>query len=156
MRTVFRGLARTLPAGSAMLMLAACSSATAPTAPEAKAATMATQTRVPSSSGIIRGLVVDPANRPVANAVVECMSDAQCTLFADVSAQDGPDQGVKTNANGFYELKVSRSGGGGFFLSASALGYEIQRQEVRLPDSACTWDQPKCAITVNFTLTPAG
>ena len=155
MRTLLRGLGRTLPAGSAMLMLAACGSTPAPTAANVAAATTATGTQVVSSSVVVRGLVVDPANRPLANANVECMSNAQCTSPGDVSAQDGPDHGVTTNANGFYQLIVTPSGGVRFLVDASARGYGIQWQDVRLPDPACTWDQPKCAITVNFTLTPA-
>jgi len=154
MRTVFRALGRTLPAGSAMLLLAACGTTPAPTASEAVTATKAAE-QVASASGIVRGFVVDPANRPVANANVECASNAHCTLFSEVTAQDGADQGVRTNANGFYQMKVSRSGEGGFLLNASARGYGIEWQEVRLPDASCTWDQPGCAIDLNFTLTPA-
>ncbi len=154
MRMVFRALGRTLPVGSAMLMLAACGTTPAPTTAEAVTATKTTE-QVASASGIVRGIVVDPANRPVANANIECASNAQCTLFSDVSAQDGADQGVRTNANGYYQLKVSRSGEGAFLLNATARGYGIEWREVQLPDPACTWDQPGCAITLNFTLNPA-
>lgn len=154
MRTVFQALGRALPVGPAMLMLAACGSTTAPTAPAAVTATVAKEA-APSASAIVRGQVVDLANRPVANANVECTSDAQCTLAGDVAAQDGPDQGVKTNANGFYQMRVSRSGGVAFILNASARGFGVVWREVQLPDPTCTWDQPGCAVTVNFTLTPA-
>ncbi len=149
MRTLLGGLGRTLSAGAATLVLAACGSTTTPTA----AGAAATQTQS-SASFTIRGVVVDQANRPVAGANVECASDAQCTLFADVSVQDGADQGVKTNADGSYALVVSRSGGGWFMMDASALGYGIVWQKVQAPDPACTWDKPSCAVTQNFTLPP--
>jgi hypothetical protein len=154
MRTVFQALGRALPAGSAMLVLAACGSSSVPTAPAAAVTTAVAKEAAPTASATVRGQVVDLANRPLANANVECSSNAQCTLAGEVIAQDGPDQGVKTNANGFYQMRVSRSGGGAFLLNASARGFGIVWHEVQLPDPTCTWDQPGCAVTVNFTLTP--
>ncbi len=151
MRTISWELGRTLSAGAAMLVLAACSSTATSTAPDPAPAA---QTQQPSASFTIRGVVVDQANRPVAGANVECASDAQCTLFTDVSAQDGADQGVKTKADGSYELIVSRSGGGMFLMDASAFGYGIVWQNVQAPDPACIWNKPSCVVTQNFTLPP--
>lgn len=157
MRMVLRGIGRALPAGSVMLLLAACGSTPAPTTAGAVAVTAerADGDTLPMSSAIVRGLVVDSANRPVAGANVECSSDAQCKLFTDVSAQDGIDQGVKTNANGTYVMIVSHAGTSGFLLNASARGFALVWQDVRMPGPSCSWDQPGCSLTVNFTLTSA-
>ena len=158
MRKALRRLAPTLPAAVAGLLLAACSSTSAPTAADTAAATAAVTAAAiaPSSSSVVvRGLVSDAANRPLAGANVECASNAQCRRFADVSAQDGPDDGVKTDANGRYEMIVSPSTDGSFLLNASAFGFDIVWRSVEPPDPACSWDQARCAITVDFTLSPA-
>lgn len=156
MRSAARVAAWMGSAGSAMLMLAACSSTPLPTAASTTAATATVKgAQVVPSSGVIRGQVTDAAGRPLVGANVECTSNAQCTLYGDVSAQDGVDQGVKTNANGYYQLKLTRAGEGAFSVNASAAGYQIQWRDVQLPDPACTWDQPGCGVTVNFALTVA-
>lgn len=152
MRTVLKQLGRVLPAGSAFLLLAACGSTPAPTATEAVAATSATAAGQPSSV-IVSGLVVDSSNRPLASAIVECMGNLQCTGIGEVAAQDGGDFNVKTDANGFYKLIVTGRGAGNF-LGASAKGYQVAWRALQLPDPACTSDQPGCAVSVNFTLTP--
>ncbi len=162
MRRTLRRLSLTLPAGAAALLLAACSSSTPmpsaadpPAASTTSVASTAGSTQQPTASALLRGLVVDSANRPVANANVECASNAQCRRFADVSVQDGPDDGVKTNAEGRYEMIVSPQADGAFLLDASAFGFGIVWRTVALPSPACSWDQARCALTVNFTLSPA-
>ncbi len=155
MRSAVRMAAWMGAAGPAVLMLA-CSNTPSPTA----ASTVATSATVKGaqvvpSSGVIRGQVTDVAGRPLAGANVECTSNAQCTLYGDVSAQDGVDQGVKTNANGYYQLKLTRAGEGAFSVNASAAGYQIQWRDVQLPDPACSWDQPSCTVTLNFALAAA-
>lgn len=144
-----RGLVRTLPA-PALLLLAACGSETGPAV---MAPPMATE--LPPSSGTVRGLVVDPANRPVPNARVECTSNADCVQYNKVTAEHHErDSMATTNAQGSYRLTVAPTARGGFLLTASARGYSPAWQTVELPDPACTWDQPRCSVTVNFTLTP--
>ncbi len=159
MRKALRPLLPTLAVAGAALLLAACSSTSAPTAadpPAATARTVAAAASVPPSpSALIRGLVVDAANRPVPSANVECASNAQCRRYAEVSAQDGPDDGVKTDASGRYVMVVSPSTNGSFLLGASAFGYGIVWRSAPLPDPACSWDQARCALTVNFALNPA-
>ncbi len=156
MRSTLRGAGWMVAAGSAILMLASCSSTPLPTSSGTAAATTTVKgAQVVPSSGVIRGQVTDAAGRPLAGANVECTSNAQCTLYGDVSAQDGVDQGVKTNANGYYQLKLTRAGEGPFSVNASAAGYQIQWRDVQLPDPACTWDQPSCTLTLNFALVVA-
>jgi hypothetical protein len=103
-------------------------------------------------------VVVDSSNRPVARANVECMgSNVVCMgPRSEVSAEDGPDHGVKTRGDGSYELVVVASGStaGGILLNANAKGFQIEWRQVTIPDAACTFGQARCAITLNFTLTP--
>src|SRR5512138_1211420 len=126
MGKAFRRLALRLAAGAAALWVAACGSSSAPTAadpPTVRTATSVAGTQAvqqPTASALIRGRVLDGAGRPVANAMVECASNNECTRFADVSAQDGPDDGVLTDANGVYQIKIARSGDGAFLMGASA------------------------------------
>ncbi len=148
MSSVLRWLGRTLPAGAAALVLAACSNGS----PMPSSASAVSPPSPRTVSGIVHGWVVDTANRPVANANIECASNAQCTLFGDISAQDGRDQGVKTDAKGYYELVLSPTGPSPFLMNASARGYGIVWQKVALPDAGCTFDQSRCAMTLNFTL----
>lgn len=145
-----RGLARALPVASAFLF-AACGSETGP----AVVAPPSAIQQLASSSGTVRGLVVDPANRPVPNARVECTSDADCVQYGELSAEHHDrDSMATTNAQGSYRLTVAPTAEGGFLLTASARGYSPAWQTVELPDPGCTWDQPRCSVTVNFTLTP--
>jgi hypothetical protein len=145
--------------GSAMLILAACGGGSTPTAagPVAETKTTTFTAAEPTSSVLVSGVVVDSSNRPVAGAEVECVGgNVSCTgSRTDVSAEDGPDFGVKTHADGSYQLVVVASGGseGGFLLNASAGGYQVEWQRLSVPDAACTSDQARCAITQNFTLT---
>ncbi len=151
MATAWRGTGRISAAGMAALTLAACGSTHAPTAAEPVAAAQVQG----AASGVVRGLVVDSASRPVAGANVECASNAHCRRYSDVSTQDGIDEGVKTDAHGFYQLIVTPSGTGGFLLNASARGFGVAWSEVQLPDAACSWSQSNCVTTLNFTLSPS-
>jgi len=164
MPTLFRGLGRALPAASAILALAACGDSMTATAPSAIQRPTATKAVAPTaapqqaSSVLVRGSVVDLANRPVVNANVECMgSNVKCMgQGIDVGAQDGPDSGVKTDASGAYALVVTQSGGlaGGFLLDANARGFQIVWRQLAVPSATCTPDQPSCTIILNFTLSP--
>jgi hypothetical protein len=156
MRTVLRRLGQTLPAAAAMLTFVACGSTT-PTAATAAATTVQPLASSSAPSSItVQGTVVDSANRPLSNIEVECMGDVQCAPFGtQVSEQDGPDHGVKTNADGAYLIVATHAGSGGTFLmGASGLGYEVQFRNVAFPASACSSDQAGCAVSVNFALTP--
>jgi hypothetical protein len=157
MSKVLRRLWPVVPILMAAMMVAACSSTPSPTATDAPSTTTAVAAAgLPASASVlIRGAVFDSSNRPVANANVECASNAQCRRFGDVSTQDGPDDGVRTDANGRYALIVTPTGGGQFLLNASARGYGIVWHELELPDPACSWAQARCALTQNFTLTVA-
>jgi hypothetical protein len=146
-------LERTLPVLSAALLLAACSSTPSPTTADSSVPAAASQT--PAASALIRGWVLDSSNRPLANANVECASNAQCRRFGDVSAQDGPDDGVRTDAHGYYALVVTPMAGSRFLLNASARGYGIVWHTIDVPDATCSWDQARCALTQNFTLAVA-
>ena len=162
MHTFFRQLGRALPAGSVMLMMAACSdSTTAPTTADAMSAKTAATTTATAAqeaaSVLVSGTVVDSSNRPLAGAVVECMAELNCKGFGDVSEQDGGDFNVATNANGVYRIIVERSAGStgdSFTLHASARAHQTAFESARIPDPACTPDQARCAVTVNFKLTP--
>lgn len=144
----------TLPALTA-LALAACSSNTAsPTGATATAASAAAE-QVPASSILVQGTVVDSAGHPMA-AQVECMGDVQCVAAgSQVIQQDGPDDGVKTNAAGAYTLLVRRTGSSDrFMMNATARSYEMMIREVAYPDATCTSDRSDCVVTINFTLAP--
>ncbi len=146
MRAVMSVLTRLLSGVVAMLTLAACGTP-APTTGSAPA----TEFEASAASVIIRGSVVDSANRPVANAQVTCASP-QCTLLLELGAAHHTwVQGTATNASGSYEMRV-RAGQASFLVSASARGYETQLREARLPNAACRWDQPGCSISLSFTL----
>jgi len=159
MSTILRRLGQTLPATMTALLLGACggSSATSPTAAPAVSAakTVATAEEIPSSI-TVQGTVVDSSNRPVANVEVECMGDVQCAAFGNqVSQQDGPDNGVRTNAAGAYRIiATARSSGVRFLMGASGLGYEVSIHETAFPASFCTSDQAGCSVALDFTLTP--
>jgi hypothetical protein len=144
-----------LPAALGALALGACSGKVAsPTAVTPQLTAIAEQQ--PTYSITVQGQVVDSANQPVANAEVECMGDVQCGPFgAQVTQEDGPDDGVKTNAAGAYLIVVKRFGGGGpFSMSASARGFEPTVQQSAFPDPTCSSDRAGCAVTLNFTLVP--
>jgi hypothetical protein len=154
MRMVGR-LGWTLPAAVTALALAACSSNTAsPTGATAAAATAAAE-QLPAASMIVQGTVVDAAGRPMA-AQVECMGDVQCVAFgSQVIQQDGPDDGVKTNAAGGYVMVVRRTGTSDrFLMNATAKSYEMMIRDVAFADPSCTADRSDCVVNVNFTLAP--
>jgi hypothetical protein len=155
MSTVLGRLGRTLPAAVTALILGACSNSTSPTAATGPVATAAAEQQ-PASSITVQGMVADSSNRPLTFAQVECTGDVQCLPpGAQVSAQDGPDDGVKTNAAGAYVIVVRRTGASNrFLMSATARGYEPSIREVAMADPTCRSDRADCAVTLDFTLAP--
>ena len=165
MRAMLRRLGRTLPAGSAILILAACGSASTPTGPaEGVAATKPAAAATDAAAAVpasitVRGTVVDSSNRRLANATVECPGDdVSCAgPLSQVTAEGHGHRVTTTGADGSYEIvATSRSGGatGRFLMNANGRGYQVAWRQVEWPDPACTSDQARCAITVNFSLTP--
>ncbi|MFN8090793.1 MAG: hypothetical protein U0599_00900 [Vicinamibacteria bacterium] len=117
MSAVLDRLGRAMPVAAAMVFAAACGggSAASPTATTQAASAIAESS--PTYSILVVGTVTDSSSRPVAGAQVECMGGVTCkSSNAQVIEQDGPDDGVKTNAAGTYSMVVSRSGSGGRFL----------------------------------------
>lgn len=155
MSTFLGRVGRMVPAAVAALVLGACSNSASPTAATGAVATAVAEQQ-PESSIIVQGTVVDPSNRPMTFAQVECMGDVQCRPFgAQTIQQDGPDDGVKTNAAGAYLMVVKRTGASDrFMISASARGYELMIREVGFADPTCSSDRADCTLTVNFTLAP--
>jgi hypothetical protein len=151
-------LGRTIPLAVTALLLGACGNGASPTAatgpvmPGAVAAAGEQQT----ASMTVQGRVVDSSSRPLTFAQVECMGDVQCVPFgAQVIAQDGPDDGVKTNAAGAYLMVVRRTGASNrFLMSATAKGYELRFREVAFAAPTCSSDRAGCTVTVDFTLAP--
>jgi hypothetical protein len=160
MDTVVWRVGQALSVGSMALMLAACGGSSMPTAadPAAAAKTTTVAEAAPTASMLVSGVVVDSSGHPVAGADIECMgTNLSCAdPKLEVIAQDGPDQSVKTRADGTYQVRmvVSGSAAGPFLMSAHAAGYEVDWRQVSFPDPACGSDQPGCAVTANFTLTP--
>jgi ABC-type phosphate transport system substrate-binding protein len=155
MKTTLQRLGRALAAGSAALTLAACGGETSvPSAPAPEAAIEAAAAAPVSVT--IRGSVVDPSNRQMKNAAIECLGDVQCTgPNADLIQEGHGHRITTTDANGLYHIvATSRSGGAGFLMNANARGFEVQWREVAWPDAACSADQPRCALTVDFKLRP--
>jgi hypothetical protein len=135
-----------------MLILAACGGGSStPTAPEPAAAT------VPVSV-TVRGSVVDSSNRQVANATIECLGDVQCSLpGSEVSAEGHEHHAGTTDANGAYEIVAtgrSAGAGSGFMMNANGRGYQVEWHQVSWPLPACTADEARCTVTVNFRLAP--
>lgn len=162
MRTIFQRLWRVVPAGSAVLTLAACGGASSPTAPaQPVAATRAAEMQVEAAAApvsvTVRGTVVDSAGRPLANINIECVGDAHCTpANYDVSAEGHEHRAGRTDANGSYEVvatSASGGAGGAFLMNANGLGYQVGWRQVAWPRPACTSDQARCALSVNFALT---
>jgi hypothetical protein len=153
------GLCRAL-AASATLMLAACDSASNPTAVAAQeAAIKAAEAAAAATpvSVLVRGTVVDAAGRPIVGAVIECPGeDVLCTRpFADVIAEGHEHQVGTTDAIGSFEfVATSRSDEDGFLMNANGRGYQVAWREVAWPRRTCSSDQPGCTVTVHFTLVP--
>ena len=146
-----------------MLMLAACGGTSTPTAPPESVAAKATApvpdaAAAPATSITVRGTVVDSSSRRLANATIECPGDeVSCTgPYSEVSAEGHGHHATKTDANGSYEIVATSRPGGGtgrFLMNANGRGYQVEWQQVAWPDPACTADQARCAVTVNFRLT---
>lgn len=158
MRTVvLRRLTRVLPVGSAMLMLVACDSASTPTAP-AGAVVATRETAAVAAAPVsvtVRGFVVDSSDRRLANINIECLGNATCAPANAQPSAEGHDHRVgTTNADGSYEVVATSRGdaGSGFMMNANGRGYNVEWHQVAWPDAACTSDQSRCALTVNFRL----
>jgi hypothetical protein len=152
MSAVLGRLGRVAPAAAAVLLVAACSGgpSASPTASSVPAPSAIAEAQ-PTASILVEGVVTDSAHRPVANAEVECNGGVTCApAHAQVIEQDGPDDGVKTNAEGRYTM-VAR-GGGAFLMNASKRGYDATIREVAFPDASCSSDRAGCSVTVNFAL----
>jgi len=151
-----------LPAGSALLFLAACDGTSAPTAPVStvvpRAATSAASATTPASI-LVRGLVVDSSNRPLANAQLECPGPVRCASPNErVSAEGHDHHATTTDTNGAYAIvatDLSAGSASGFLMNANGRGYLVDWRQLEWPVPACTSDEARCAVTVNFTLTPA-
>jgi hypothetical protein len=142
-----------------MLMLVACDNASAPTAPaEAVVSTRATAAVVAAApvSVTVRGFVVDSSDRRLANINIECLGNVTCAGPHSQPSAEGHDHRVgATNADGSYEVVATSRGdaGSGFMMNANRQGYQVEWRQVAWPDPACTSDQARCALTVNFKLT---
>lgn len=159
MRMMLLRLGRAMAVGSAMLMLAACGGDTSiPSAPAQEAAIKAAEAAAAATpvSVTVRGSVVDSSNRRMANAAIECLGDVHCTGPNSDVIEEGHDHRITTtDANGLYHIvATSRSGASGFLMNANARGFEVQWTEVGWPAPACSSDQPRCTVTVNFKLNP--
>jgi len=160
MQSLLTQFLRALPAGAAMLVLAACGGAPTPTASTeapvvAKAPATEAEAATPASV-TVRGTVLDSSNRPVANANVECLGDVHCTgTNEELSAEGHEHRAVQTDAHGSYQVVATSqsAGGSGFSMNANGQGYQVEWRQVAWPDPGCTSSQPHCALTVNFTLT---
>ena len=162
MSSVLPRLGRVLAAGSAVLILAACDSTSTPMAPTEATASAKSATSGAAAapvSATVRGSVVDSTNRVLANVNIECLGDVHCTLpDYQVSADGHEHRAGKTDANGAFEIVATSLPGTsstGFLMNANGQGYEVQWQQVTWPGPACSSDQPRCNLTVNFRLNPA-
>lgn len=155
---VFRRLGQTLPAAVAIATLAACDSTSMPTASQSAGTTQATAaTGAPVTSIAVRGSVVDSFDRPVANAVIECVGEVRCIRGSDITEEGHEHRATKTDENGLYgTIATSQAldGTGGFMMNANGRGYEVSWRSVEWPDLACTSDQARCSVTVHFRLAP--
>ena len=164
MRTTLQGLGRVMAAGSAVLMLAACDSGGSiltTASDETAAMKSATATLGAAASPVsatVRGTVVDSSNKLLANVNIECLGDVHCTLPDYQVSADGHQHRIgTTDPNGAFEIVATSLPGtstGGFMMNANGLGYEVAWQQVTWPGPACSSDQPRCTVTVNFRLSP--
>ncbi len=93
----------------------------------------------------VRGLVVDASGRPLPNAFVRAHNPPD-------ASDDPPLASAKTDASGSFRLSVLEPlFGGRFTLGASAQGYKAAWQDLRIPDSTCTWNNRKCDLVANFS-----
>ncbi len=165
MRTTLLRLGPALPAGAAMLILVACGSTSTPTAPAEAvpamkaAAPAAAATAAVTASVTVRGSVVDSSNRPLPNIIIECLGDVACTRPEYQPSAQGHEHRVETtDAKGSYELVATSQSGStasAFSMNANGPTYLVAWRQVEWPDPACTSDQARCTVTVNFTLTPS-
>ncbi len=164
MRTVLPRLGGALAAGSAALMLVACGGSSMLTTasdgdtPAAMKTTAQNAATVPVSA-TVRGSVVDSANQPLANMNIECLGNVHCTLpDYQVSSQGHQHRIAQTDAKGAYEIVASSLPGTpstSFMMNANGQGYNVTWQQVTWPGPACSSDQSRCTVTVNFKVSPA-
>ncbi len=163
MRTFVSRLGPVLALGSAVLM-AACGGSTMlttnsddDTVATAKSATQNAAANPVSAT--VRGSVVDASNRPLANASIECLGDVHCTQpDYQVSAQGHQHRITQTDAKGAFEIVASSLPGTSsatFMMNANGQGYDVAWQRVSWPGPACSSDQSRCTVTVNFRLSLA-
>jgi hypothetical protein len=164
MRTVLSRLGAVLAAGSTVLTMAACGGSTMlATRPDDDAPAMAksaTQNDAAAPvSATIRGSVVDASNRPLANVNIECLGNVQCgQLDAQPSAQGHQHRITQTDASGAFAVVASSVPGTAatsFLMNANGQGYQVEWQQVSWPGPACSANQSRCTVTVNFRLTLA-
>lgn len=151
-----------LAAGSAALMLVGCGGSSMLTTasdgdtPATMKSTATSSAAIPVSA-TIRGSVVDSANQPLADMNIECLGNVHCTLpDYQVSSQGHQHRIAQTDAKGAYEIVASSLPGTSstsFMVNANGQGYNVAWQQVTWPRPACSSDQPRCTVTVNFTLT---
>ncbi len=164
MRTVLSRLGLVLAAGSAVLTMAACGGSTMlttnsddDTVATAKSATQNAAANPVSAT--VRGLVVDASNRPLSSVNIECLGNVHCTQpDYQVSAQGHQHRITQTDASGAFQIVANSLPGTSstsFMMNANGQGYNVAWQQVTWPGPACSSDQSRCTVTVNFALTPA-
>jgi len=159
MRTVLSRLGPVLAVGSAVLTAACGGSSTLTTHSDDAPVAMKTSTQDSATvpvSATIRGTVVDPANRPLANMTIECLGDVHCTepQYA-VTAEDH--RITHTDAKGAFEIVAASLPGtssASFMMNANGLGYDEDWRQVAWPGPGCSSSDSRCTITINFKLNP--
>ncbi len=164
MRTVLPRLGGAIAAGSAALILVACGgSSMLTTASDETPAAMKTASQNAAAaspvSATIRGTVVDSSNQRLAGMNIECLGNVHCTLpDYQVSSQGHQHRVTQTDANGAFEVVASSLPGTSsttFMMNANGQGFAVAWQQVTWPGPACSSDQSRCTVTVNFKLTVA-
>jgi hypothetical protein len=163
MRTVISRLGPVLTLGSAVLMAACGGSTMLATNPDDDApAAMKSATQSAAAnpvSATIRGSVVDSSNRPLSSVNIECLGNVHCTQpDYQVSAQGHQHRITQTDASGAFEIVANSLPGTSstsFMMNANGQGYNVAWQQVNWPGPACSSDQPRCTVTVNFRLSLA-
>ncbi len=164
MRTVLFRLGPALALGSAVSAMAACGGSSMLTtnpdsdAPAAMKSTTQSDAAAPVSA-TIRGSVVDSSNRPLSNINIECLGNVHCTqVDYQPSAQGHQHRITQTDASGGFAVRASSLPGTAatsFMMNANGQGYNVAWQQVNWPGPACSSDQSRCTVGVNFTLTVA-
>jgi hypothetical protein len=162
MRTNLPRLGRVFAAAAATVTIAACGGSSVLTTWSDESAELKSATRdaaaAEPASATIRGSVVDSSNRALANVNIECLGDVRCAEpGAQVVAEGHEHQVGQTDANGRFEIVASSLPGTsstGFMMNANRRGYEVTWKQVAWPGPACSSDQARCTITVDFKVNP--